>query len=320
MVEVDVQRSLWSFTAGCSDEELQQRRRQLKRLINAAINYHSGEVFYYQGLHDVAGVLLLVLGEAAAFPALSRLALTHLRDATRPALDAVVELLGFLYPILEAHDRTLVTSLRKHNLPPYFALSWCLTWFAHDTKSLQDVCRLFDVFLSSPPLMPLYLGAVAMSTARQQLLQCSDMPELHTSLVNLDICKALPLDDLVVAAISLIKAAPPRSLLAHTDVRHTTCVGPHAELKDGLWWVPDKVVARGKRWGLRRDGPLAVVQFVLQLKGPRQGGSALGTKRKPAALMGAMLSLTVGMTLVLALVSYSMHRLHGPSNTLAAIP
>ncbi len=52
----------------------------------------SQEVFYYQGLHDVASVLLLVLGsERAAFPVLCRLVRCQLRDATRISLAPIME-------------------------------------------------------------------------------------------------------------------------------------------------------------------------------------------------------------------------------------
>ena len=55
----------------CNDTSLEQQQEQL-------------QVHYYQGLHDVASVLLMELGgEAAAFPLLSRLVVGHLRDCTR---------------------------------------------------------------------------------------------------------------------------------------------------------------------------------------------------------------------------------------------
>ena len=41
---------------------------------------------------------------------------------------------------------------------PFFALPWILTWFAHDINSLDSAARLFDLFLASHPLMPLYLS------------------------------------------------------------------------------------------------------------------------------------------------------------------
>lgn len=36
----------------------------------------------------------------------------------------------------------------------------------------QDAERLFDLFLSAHPLMPLYLGAVAICAVREELLAC----------------------------------------------------------------------------------------------------------------------------------------------------
>lgn len=54
------------------------------------------------GLHDIAAVLLFVLGsELAAYRTLRALASTHLRDCTRPDLAAATETLSLLYPILE---------------------------------------------------------------------------------------------------------------------------------------------------------------------------------------------------------------------------
>jgi hypothetical protein len=54
-----------------------------------------------QGLHDVASVLLLVAGERAAFAILCRLTTGALRDATRPTLDPVLELLGLMEPVMQ---------------------------------------------------------------------------------------------------------------------------------------------------------------------------------------------------------------------------
>ena len=54
------------------------------------------------GLHDIAAVLLFVLGsELSAYRLLRALASTQLRDCTRPNLGAATETLRLLYPILE---------------------------------------------------------------------------------------------------------------------------------------------------------------------------------------------------------------------------
>lgn len=98
-----------------------------------------GAVHYYQGLHDVASVLLLVAGELPAFDMLCRLATGHLRDATRPSLDPVIELLGLMGPIVETADPELAQFINKQGLPPFYALSWFITWFSHDLKDLGEV-------------------------------------------------------------------------------------------------------------------------------------------------------------------------------------
>jgi hypothetical protein len=98
-----------------------------------------GNVHYYQGLHDVASVLLLVAGEPCAFDMLCRLTSGHLRDATRASLDPVIELLHLMGPIVSAADEELGSFLGKQGLPPFYALSWFITWFSHDLADFGEV-------------------------------------------------------------------------------------------------------------------------------------------------------------------------------------
>jgi hypothetical protein len=42
-----------------------------------------------------------------------------------------------------------------------WGMSWFLTWLSHTTPGLAQAARLFDLFMASHPLMPLYVGAVA---------------------------------------------------------------------------------------------------------------------------------------------------------------
>ena len=59
-------------------------------------------------------------------------------------------------------DETLAHYILEAGVLPYFALSWYITWFAHEVQSLPQIARLFDLFMASHPLMPLYVGAAAM--------------------------------------------------------------------------------------------------------------------------------------------------------------
>ena len=83
----------------------------------------------------------------------------------RPAMHAMVELLGLLLPLLRRLDAPLAAHLEGAGLgegPPIFALAWLLTWFAHGVPALPAAARLFDAFLASHPLLPLYAAAAAM--------------------------------------------------------------------------------------------------------------------------------------------------------------
>jgi len=195
-----------------------------------------GPVRYYQGLHDVASVLVVVLrgDELAAYRVLRRLSRCHLRDATRPSLDAVVELLTrLLPPLVRAADPELATALERAAVPPFYALSWALTWFAHGARDARGAARLFDLFLSSHPSMPLYVGAAAMRANRAALLRAARegeaegeaMPRLHTALVNMDALAAgggggaERADRLACEALELFSRLPPEAALAADAAR-----------------------------------------------------------------------------------------------------
>lgn len=100
----------------------------------------------------------------------------------------------------QAADPELASLARDLDLPPYYALSWFITWFSHDVGGLDAAARLFDLFLSVHPLMPLYVGAAAMRSQRAALLAAGrgegGMPALHSALTNLDVTKKLGADAL----------------------------------------------------------------------------------------------------------------------------
>lgn len=45
---MDVERSLWAYTAGWSDEQRDDKRAALKRLLTAVVTWSGGAVHYYQ--------------------------------------------------------------------------------------------------------------------------------------------------------------------------------------------------------------------------------------------------------------------------------
>ena len=71
-------------SAGWVEAERDERREALHRVLTAATVHGRGAgVHYYQGMHDVASVLLFVAGERPAYRMLCHLSTCHLRDCTR---------------------------------------------------------------------------------------------------------------------------------------------------------------------------------------------------------------------------------------------
>ena len=73
----------WLVHSDWTEERRDAKRKELKDLLTAAVCSYSGDVYYYQGLHDIASVLLFVVGEQSALRLLRRLVICHLRDCTR---------------------------------------------------------------------------------------------------------------------------------------------------------------------------------------------------------------------------------------------
>ena len=104
-------------------------------------------------------------------------------------MHAVVELLSLLFPLLRRLDAPLAAHLEEAGLgegPPIFALAWLITWFAHGVSALPTAARLFDAFLASHPLLPLYAAAAAMKACRQVVWQ--PLAEWQVSPAHAELC------------------------------------------------------------------------------------------------------------------------------------
>jgi hypothetical protein len=130
---------------------------QLAAVLSTALSGRK-ELHYYQGLHDIAGVLLHNLQDTGHTCAvLQQLCRMHLRDALREDLSSCMWLLDtVLLPLLdkvdpELHDYLLECGLECSNA----LLPWLLTWFTHDIHDEQVASRLMDALLSSHAFFPL---------------------------------------------------------------------------------------------------------------------------------------------------------------------
>lgn len=218
VVTVDVERSLF-FVA--DEEQRAAKRAVLRRVLNSVVQRHAPTgVHYWQGLHDIASVLLVTTGdEALSCAMLETLLLHHLRDCAASTLAPVLQLLDLVFPLLATCDQQLSTFLQDSGLMPHFALSWLLTWHAHNTSNVEAAARLFDLFLSSSPLMPLYVGTVAVLEQRSLLMDmpCNG-PELHRFLSKLDVAACMNVDLLCAQALALHRRVPPSQLCSIAGV------------------------------------------------------------------------------------------------------
>jgi hypothetical protein len=148
---------------------------RLATVLESLVAEKSGNLHYYQGLHDVVGVLLHSLDYQT--PLTTKLVQTavsqsHFRDAMRENFGNITWLLSLLLlPLVEQIDKHVHYALHQIELST-LCLPWVITWFTHDVYHPSTAARLADAFLASHPLLPLYF-AVALLThpvLKQELL------------------------------------------------------------------------------------------------------------------------------------------------------
>jgi len=214
----DVARSLWHYQLPHAKKRKRgSRRRLLADMINALMSKHP-TLHYYQGFHDVLSVFVLVLTEDddLCFAVAERVALFYLGDYTRRSdFSVLTPLLELLLPLVEAADSDVGAYLRACGIHAYVCLPWVIAWWAHDCHDLDLAARLFDAFLSAPPLFPLYLAAAMVLEAKTQLfaLEEKDFSSVHSFLSRLPSRADLPVEALIARADRLLLSLPPTKLV-----------------------------------------------------------------------------------------------------------
>jgi hypothetical protein len=165
---------------------------------------------YFQGYHDIVQVLLLVLGEQKALPAMTQLSLFRIRDYMLPSLSPAVKHLQLIPAIIETVD----PELRRHlsTIQPFFALAATLTLYAHDIQEYSDIARLFDYLLAREPVVAIYLFAAIILSRKDELL---DIPLEEPEMLHFKLSKLpypLDLDGHILSAEQLFRDHPPESL------------------------------------------------------------------------------------------------------------
>ncbi|KOC68057.1 TBC1 domain family member 20 [Habropoda laboriosa] len=146
--------------------------------------------------------------------------------------------------------------LHKHStlnveLFPHFALAEYTTWYAHKyAENRKLLHRLFDYFLGSPPLMPLYLSTVIVAHRATEIFNTApDMGPTHKVLCTLP--HDLPFETLLIEAKNLYRKYPPESI--SNDVRE---YDRKRKFKEQEW----KAKAEASRQEREKQRQLRIVQ------------------------------------------------------------
>jgi hypothetical protein len=101
-----------------------------------------------------------------------------------------------------------------------FALPWLITWFGYALPDEKDVVRLYDFFLATPTLMPVYLSAaIVLHSEREILAGYCGLAPVHDLLSKIPKDRLLPLDKLVADARNLFDKYPPDTIESEVEQR-----------------------------------------------------------------------------------------------------
>eukprot|EP00301_Raphidiophrys_heterophryoidea_P001792 c1084_g1_i2.p1 GENE.c1084_g1_i2~~c1084_g1_i2.p1 ORF type:complete len:445 (+),score=108.53 c1084_g1_i2:84-1337(+) len=212
IIERDVARSLFSFTVGLKKKVCVLKRDQLRSVVHGVVCKHP-DLHYYQGFHDVCSVLVMVSPNVRlAFAFAERLAIGHLRDHMAPSFDRTTQQLHFMLALVKRCDGHVASFLNQAGVPPFFALSGVITWMSHDLHHLTDVCRLFDLFISSHPAMVLYYWVALMELARESILQLPpDTAIIHSALQKLP--GLVPINEAIRVCLRMFHTHSPHGIM-----------------------------------------------------------------------------------------------------------
>lgn len=131
--------------------------------------------------------------------------------------DYVTSLLHLLFPLVSTIDPHIGQFLRRSQVQPYAALPWVMTWFSHVLEDDLFIERLFDLFLATPSLMPLYLAAsLIVFMSQEGLYSCPcEFTEVHNFISKFCSRTNIPWEPLIQDALKYYTMFPPHTLQLH---------------------------------------------------------------------------------------------------------
>lgn len=166
-------------------------------------------------------------------------------------IDYLVKLLDLLFPLVTTIDKNIGKFLAKSGVQPYAALPWVMTWYSHVLEDQTLSERMFDLFLASPSLLPLYLAAsLVVHMSANGLYSCPcESSEVHSFVSKFCSRSDLPWEVLIKDSLLYYELFPPASLKAQSVLPSDSYF-----LRYPYPWVPQNEVLA--KVGLRLSRPL----------------------------------------------------------------
>lgn len=249
-VKLDVDRSVKRFPDRMPEKQRIILQEQLMDLILWVLE-EENDLHYYQGYHDICVTVLQVCGAKLGQVIARELSRRHLRDYMCATMDQTTMLLDFILPIVKEEDDELHEFLKESDVGTIFALSWVITWYGHVLSDHKFIVRLFDLFVSGHPLMPVYVAtAMVLHCADDVLDQECDMPTVHHHLVNIPNTLDLNnnLDEIIIFAEQLYKKHPPSYLSKsnYAAYEHCSLISEFTHLEPKRRLIVPKRTSSGK--------------------------------------------------------------------------
>mmetsp|Transcript_31931 Transcript_31931/g.38866 ORF Transcript_31931/g.38866 Transcript_31931/m.38866 type:complete len:535 (-) Transcript_31931:674-2278(-) len=153
---------------------------------------HDKKLHYYQGLHEICAMCLINmhLNEDSATAVIVQLTENHLRDYMKPTFDLAMSAFQVtLSSLLSSVDEEIYDFITESGAELHSVVfPWIITWFSRDMQNLDCASRLFDFFISSHPLMPMYfvIAMIIHPNNRIKILSAEcDFVSVHMVIANL---------------------------------------------------------------------------------------------------------------------------------------
>ncbi|EFE29238.1 uncharacterized protein ARB_03809 [Trichophyton benhamiae CBS 112371] len=208
-VKLDVDRSFVYYPNYKTEKHLKDKRDELLDLIVSVLR-RNPMLCYFQGYHDIAQVLLLVLDRKHAYQALEHISLFRIRDYMLPSLSPALTHLQLLPAIITSVDQKLGQHLS--GTKPFFALAATLTLYAHDIEEYAHIARLYDFILAHEPVVSIYLFATIILSRKDELYDIpQDEPEMFHGVLS-KLPRPLDLETLISNTVRIFQDHPPEKL------------------------------------------------------------------------------------------------------------